>query len=166
MTPDRAAELLQIPERGIELLKRFEAEEVIQRAVSAVQQGFTPADVAEMYGLEYEPPDPEDEMPEGHVPEGQIHVYECTTRRCRQKGRVATSSVGPDDDWENPEFPGRPPTCPSCHDLMHFVMSVEDEMDITHLKRTYLPKARVHDDMHGVDKSGNRSGAGGDEDDE
>jgi hypothetical protein len=118
-----------------------------------VQQGFAPSDVARMYELDYEEGAVEEDKPEEHDPEGQIHVYECTTSKCRQKGRVATSSAGPDADWDDPEDIVPPPSCPSCGQMMHYVMSVVDESDMNHLKRTYLPKARLHDDMHGVDKS-------------
>lgn len=163
MTPDTAAKLLQIPERGIELLQRFEEDENIRKAISAVQQGFAPADVARMYELEWDEEEVEEEKPEEHDPEGTIHVYECTTKRCRQKGRVATSSVGPDPEWGDPEEVQPPPSCPSCGTMMHYVMTVSHESDINHLKRTYLPKARMHDDMHGVDRSGDRADAGDDD---
>lgn len=156
MTPDTAAKLLQIPERGIELLQRFEEDENIKKAISAVQQGFAPADVASMYELDWDEEEIEDDKPEGHDDEGHIHIYECTTKQCRQKGRVATSSTGPDPEWDDPDEVQPPPSCPSCGQLMHYVMSVVDESDINHLKRTYLPKARMHDSMHGVDKSSSR----------
>lgn len=144
MNADRAAELLQIPERGLDLLQRFEEDAKVQKAIQAVQSGFAPADVARMYELTFD----EDLEEAAEVFEGDIYVYECQSRGCKQKGRVATCSLAPDD--EGVEDLTR---CPECRQLMVFVMSVEDEGDIT-LRRTRTPKARIHDAMHGVDKSG------------
>ena len=143
MNADRAAELLQIPERGLDLLKRFEEDESIKKAITAVQSGFAPTDVASMYGLSYD----DHLLPEAGVPDGSIHVYECQTRQCKQKGRVATCSLAVDE--EGVEDLTR---CPGCNLSMVYIMSVEDEGDIS-LRRTRTPKSRFHDEMHGVDKS-------------
>lgn len=151
MNADRAAELLQIPERGLDLLQRFEAEPQVQKAIQAVQSGFAPVDVAKMYELTYD----EELEEEKIVSEGDIHVYECQTKRCKQKNRVATCSLGPDEDGVLDLT-----NCPGCGYHMVYVMSVEDEGDIE-FRRTGASKVRFHDAMHGVDKSGQ----GGGEDD-
>lgn len=154
MNADRAAELLQIPERGLELLQRFEEDEQVKKAIQAVQSGFSPSDVAAMYGLPYD----DEVLQESEVSDGDIHVYECQTRKCRQKGRVATCSLGPDEDGVDDLT-----VCPGCGVKMIYVMSVEDEGDIT-LRRTRTPKSRMHDYMHGVDRSNYEGGDVGDDD--
>lgn len=160
MNPDRAAELLQIPERGIELLQRFNEDETIRKALQAVESGFDPTDVATMYGLPY---DQGLQVPEAVLEDAPIHVYECQTHRCRQKGRVATSSVTPDEADEDLAKAALI-TCQSCSNRMVFVKSVEDEWELGQLKRTSMPRTRVHDSMHGVDKA-SASDRGFDEDD-
>lgn len=151
MNADRAAELLQIPERGLDLLQRFNEDEATNKAIRAVESGFAPRDVAEMYGLPFNASEVvlNDEDVSS---EGGIHVYECQTRRCPQKGRVATSSVTPDEADEDDALAALI-TCVSCRKRMIFVKSVEGEEDLVDLKRTRTPKARFHDSMHGVDKA-------------
>lgn len=159
MNPDRAAELLQIPERGLDLLTRFEEEGPIAKAIRAVQAGFAPADVAAMYSLSYDATVLQDEeVSDDDVREGKLFVYECQTKRCKQKGRVATSSISPEDEEHDK------PTCPSCSVPMIFLMAAEDEADINHLRRTYLPRARIADPLGRTDQGRDRGGEG-DEDD-
>lgn len=135
MTPDQAAALLQIPERGIELLQRYQEEDNIAKAIQAVQGGFTPSDVAQLYSLPYEA---SEEEPEAQ--EGDIKVYECKTARCRQKNRVSTASGDV------------VPTCPSCQQDMYFVMTVADAEEISHMRRTYVPAGRIADPLARTDK--------------
>jgi hypothetical protein len=152
MSPDRAAELLQIPERGLDLLQRFNEDETIRKALQAVEAGFAPQDVAEMYGLPFNAS--EILLDDEDVPsEGSIHVYECQTRQCRQKGRVATSTVAPDEADEDAAKAALV-SCPSCGRRMILVKSVESEWDLGDLRRTRSPKASFHDSMHGVDRAG------------
>jgi hypothetical protein len=160
MSPDRAAELLQIPERGLDLLQRFNEDETIRKALQAVESGFDPADVAEMYKLPY---DQGMQTSETVLEDASVHVYECQTNRCRQKGRVATSSVTPDEADEDISAAALI-TCQSCGKRMVFVKSVEDEWELGQLKRASLPRTRVHDSMHGVDR-GSASDRGIDEGD-
>jgi len=159
LNPDRAAELLQIPERGLDLLTRFEEEGPIAKAIRAVQAGFAPADVATMYGLRYERPVHEDEEVSDDEQSGNLFVYECQTNRCRQKGRVATSSINPQDPESEPTL------CPSCGQPMVFLLSCEDENDIHHLRRTFLPRARIADPLARTDQ-GRERGSGGYEDED
>lgn len=163
MNADRAAELLQIPERGLDLLHRFNEDEATNKAIRAVEAGFPPADVAAMYELPYDTSEvvqDDEEVPS----EGSIHVYECQTNRCRQKGRVATSSVTPDEADEDLAAAALI-TCQSCGRRMIFVKSVESEWDLADFKRIALPRTRMHDSMHGVDKA-SATDKGIDEDDD
>lgn len=164
MNPDRAAELLQIPERGLELLQRFEEDEQIRKAIQAVQAGFSPADVASMYDLPFEGTGGESD--ETEATEGSIFIYECQSPRCRQKGRVATSSVSPEQALED-EASAALITCAFCRQKMVCVKSVEHEWELGNLKRTRLPTANIHDSMHGVDRTGlgSRTGIGISEED-
>jgi hypothetical protein len=54
MNPDQAAEMLQVEERGIDLLKRVNEDETLAKAIQQVQSGFDPKDVAELYGLDFD----------------------------------------------------------------------------------------------------------------
>lgn len=135
MTPDQAAAKLQIEERGLKLLKLCEAEPAIFKALQAVQSGFSAADVAEMYELEWSAE--EDDAPD--ETEGAINVWECKTTRCRQKGRVSTATD--------------PPQCPSCHQEMEFLMSVNDQEDIGHMRRTYVPNPGLNDPLARTDRT-------------
>lgn len=156
MNADRAAELLQIPERGLDLLRKFEEEESVQKAIAAVQAGFAPGDVAAMYDLPYEESLSVSEIVQS---DGSVHVYECQTKGCRLKGRVATCSLKPDDEGFVEELI----MCPKCRQKMVYQTTVDHEDEIGELRRVYSARARIHDSMHGVDKA-SASEAGLDDD--
>lgn len=155
MNADRAAELLQIPERGLDLLQRYEEDEGIRKAIQAVQAGFSASDVARMYNLQFD----EEAEDEETVSEGNVHVYECQSKRCRQKGRVATASVLPDDE----NFVEDLIKCSGCRQPMVYVRSVEHEDDIGNLRRARSPRAKMDDPLGRTDKGQGRDT--GDEDD-
>lgn len=135
MTPDQAAAKLQIEERGLKLLKLCEEKPEVMRAITALQSGFKPADVAEMFGLDYDP-----EADQSHAnTEGAINVWQCRTDRCRQKGRVSTAT--------------EPPKCPSCHKTMDYEMSVDHPEEISHMKRTFVPDPGLSDPLARTDKT-------------
>jgi hypothetical protein len=130
MNPDKAAELLQIPERGIALLQRVDHDENIAKAVAQVQSGFDPRDVAQLAGLEWTEPEPD--QPAG-PDEQKVNVWQCDTDRCSQRNRVSTGSMQP--------------RCPSCKRPMTFVMSVDHVSEIGHMRRTYVPDPGVADPL-------------------
>lgn len=119
MSPDEAAAKLQLEERGLALLRRYDDEPNIAKAIGMVREGFLPRDVAALCELPY---DEEDEQPET---EGEVKVWECKTPRCRQKGRVATATEAA--------------ICPSCRQPMEFLMAVDDEDEISHMRRIRVP---------------------------
>lgn len=137
MTADQAAAMLQIPERGVELLRRYESEDKIAKAIQAIQSGFKPAEVCELYGLPYE----SNEEDGGDFDEvAPIQVYECNTPRCKQKGKVSTASGD------------TIPDCPSCHKSMNFLMSVFDPAEVSHMARTYVPTGGIKDPLYRTDR--------------
>lgn len=145
MLPDKAAEILQIPERGMELLDRCENEPKVLKAIEMVTAGFEPADVARKYGLEYEAPEEA-----GPLENEGINVWECRTPRCRQKGRVATAT--------------NEPMCPQCGQPMSFLMNVEDAAQISHMARVTLGRPNIKDPNYRTDKTNVPDFALGDED--
>jgi hypothetical protein len=137
LSPDEAAELLQIPERGPDLVKRCLTDDLINKAVQMVGSGFTPSDVASALGLPWDK-----DVYEGTVKtqlEGKIKVWECKTIRCRQKGRVATASESP--------------VCPSCGVDMAFLMAVDDPEEISHMARLSLGRPSIKDPLHRTDRT-------------
>jgi hypothetical protein len=135
VNPDAAAALLQIEERGLALLQLCNENEDIAKAISNIQSGFEPRDVAKLYGLEWTEPEPEE--PEG-PDTARINVWTCKTARCRQKERVSTATVQPQ--------------CPSCSQPMDFLMAVEYEEDISHMRRTFVPEPRIKDPLERTDR--------------
>lgn len=133
MNPDQAAELLQLEERGLALLKLCEENDKIYKAIQKVQAGFSPRDVAALYGLDY---DVEEEELEST---GNIQVWQCRTARCRQRERVSTADDQPD--------------CPGCGKPMHYMMSVEDAEEISHLRRTTVGRPRIDDPLYRTDRT-------------
>jgi hypothetical protein len=121
-TPDQCAELLQIPERGPALVKRCLEDERISKAVQMVASGFSPSDVAQALELDWSA-QAHEEYVEQEL-EGKIKVWECTTIRCKQKGKVSTAEEAPN--------------CPQCGREMAFVMAVDSAAEISHMARTSL----------------------------
>jgi hypothetical protein len=148
MNPDQAAQMLQVEERGIDLLKKVNEDEKLAKAIQQVQSGFDPKDVAELYGLDFD---------QGQVVEGPsgesdtINVWECKTQRCRQRGRVSTG--------------GSQPNCPSCSEQMTWVTEVLHEGEIGHMRRTYVPDPGLRDPLARTDKTNAPDFAMGDFDD-
>jgi hypothetical protein len=150
MNPDQAAEMLQVEERGIDLLKKVNENEKLAKAIQQVQAGFAPADVAQLYGLDWDPEQAGAQSgPTGEF--GAINVWECKTQRCRQKGRVSTASNAP--------------RCPSCGQEMTWVMEVMDEGEIGHMRRTFVPDPGLRDPLSRTDKTNAPDFAMGDFDD-
>jgi hypothetical protein len=133
MVPDRAAELLQLPERGLDLLERIEAEPNILKAIERVQMGFDPKAVAAMFHLPFEAEAEEEPQQEG------INVWQCRTPRCKQRERVSTAT--------------NRPQCPSCGIDMEFLQNVEDAIEISHMKRTQLVASGLPDPLARTDKT-------------
>jgi hypothetical protein len=130
--------MLQLQERGRELLARTMQEPEIQQALTAVINGFAPRDVCEMFHL---PWDESQAVPEGPASpdEEGINVWECQTNRCRQKGKVATAT--------------NPPQCPSCGNNMNFLMVIQDPGEISHMARTDMGGSRIADPFGRTDKT-------------
>jgi hypothetical protein len=140
--------MLQVEERGIDLLKRVNEDEKLAKAIQQVQSGFDPRDVAQLYGLDWD----EENVVSGPTGElGAINVWECKTQRCRQRGRVSTASDAP--------------SCPSCGQKMTWVMEVMDEGEIGHMRRTYVPDPGLSDPLARTDKTKAPDFAMGDFDD-
>jgi hypothetical protein len=148
LSPDEAAALLQIPERGPDLVKRCLADDLINKAVQMVGSGFTPSDVASALGLPWDKTVYDEEVKTNL--EGKIKVWECKTIRCRQKGKVATASASPE--------------CPSCGVDMTFIMAVDDPDEISHMARVNMGRPRVKDPLHRTDRTNAPDFALGDED--
>lgn len=144
MSPDQAAELLQIPERGGDLLKRYTEEDNVAKAIQAVQAGFAPHDVCSMYGLPYDPEEAAALEAESDA-ENPIKVFECKTARCRNKNKVATASAPEGEEVE-------PPECPTCHQPMTYIMAVEDPDEISHMPRVKVKAPRMADPLSRTDK--------------
>lgn len=119
-TPDQAAELLQLEERGPDLVRRCLTDEKINKAIQMVASGFSPSDVAQAMELPWSREAHEDAV-EANM-EGRIKVWECKTTRCKQKGKVSTADNAPH--------------CPSCGVEMSFLMAVDDAREISHMART------------------------------
>jgi hypothetical protein len=148
LNPDQAAEMLQVEERGVDLLKRVNEDETLAKAIQQVQSGFNPADVADLYGIPFDR-DSAQPGPSGEI--GAINVWECKTQRCRQRGRVSTGTTQPN--------------CPSCGNQMTWVMEVMDEGEIGHMRRTYVPDPGLRDPLSRTDKTNAPDFAMGDFDD-
>lgn len=149
-TPDQAAEALQIPERGPDLVTRCLNDETIAKAIQMVGGGFSASDVAQALGLPWDKEVYEDQV-ETDL-EGKIKVWECKTNRCRQKGAVSTADEAPD--------------CPSCGIVMVFLMAINDADEISHMRRTTL-KVKISDPLARTDRNKAPDFAMGDfEDDE
>ena len=135
-TPDESAELLQIEERGPDLVKRCLDDPQIRKAVQMVAAGFSPSDVAQALELPWSA-----ELHEEYVEEqleGKIKVWECKTHRCKQRDRVATA-----DD---------PPDCPSCGVEMKFLMAVDSPSEIGHMQRINVHTA-IPDPLSRTDRT-------------
>lgn len=135
-TPDQAAELLQIPERGPDLVRRCLEEEAISKAIQMVGAGFGPSDVAQALGLPWSA-EAHEEFVEEQL-EGKIKVWECKTLRCKQKGKVSTADEAP--------------PCPSCGVEMIFLMAVESAAEISHMARVSL-KSGISDPLKRTDRT-------------
>jgi hypothetical protein len=133
VTPDQAAKLLQIEERGVDLLQRCNEDETLGKAIQSVQQGFEPADVCKLYKLPFDESYAETPTGDG------IPVWECKTPRCAQNGRVSTASDVPD--------------CPGCGRPMTFFREVEDVSEIGHMKRTQLSNMGLSDPTYRTDRT-------------
>jgi hypothetical protein len=131
--PDTAAEMLQIKERGLDLLRRCEDEPFIMKALQNVQVGFAPRDVAALYKLPFNVEEEE------HQSVGEIHVWECRTARCRQKNRISTGT--------------QQQTCPSCRQPMHHLMDVDHPDEVAHMLRTFVPDPHIQDPLHRTDRT-------------
>jgi rRNA maturation endonuclease Nob1 len=137
MDPDEAAELLQIEERGAELVKRCLSDDLINKAIQMVGSGFSPSDVASALGLKWSR-----EAYEEHVEEsleGKIKVWQCETIRCKQKGKVATATNAP--------------MCPDCGKECKFVMAVDSADEISHMARMSLGRPNVKDPLKRTDRT-------------
>lgn len=145
MTPDKAAEMLQIPERGMDLLKRCDEDEKVAKAITQIQAGFAPRDVAKLYGLDYD----ESEVVPEFTGRG-IGVWQCSTERCKQKERVSTAS--------------EQPRCPGCRQLMPFLMEVTHTEEVNHMRRTFVPDPGIADPLARTDKSNAPHFSRGDDD--
>jgi hypothetical protein len=135
--PDQAAKLLQIEERGPDLVKRCLEDDQIRKAIEMVCSGFTPSDVAQALGLPWNREEYEEVVEESL--EGKIKVWQCNTIRCRQKGRVATASAEQD--------------CPSCGQPMKFLMAVDDADEIAHMHRISVGRPNVKDPLARTDRT-------------
>lgn len=139
-TPDECAELLQIPERGADLVKRCLQDVVMSKAINMVASGFSPSDVAQALDLDWSSKAHE-ELIEDQL-DGKIKVWECTTMRCKQRGRVSTADNAPN--------------CPQCGLEMKFLMAVDSPAEIGHMARTSLG-ANIPDPLARTDRT--REGA-------
>jgi hypothetical protein len=135
-TPDQAAELLQLEERGPDLVRRCLTDETINRAIQMVASGFSPSDVAQALDLPWSR-EAHEESVEASL-EGRIKVWECKTIRCRQKGKVSTA-----DDA---------PSCPSCGVEMSFLMAIDNPEEISHMARVSVT-ARISDPLARTDRT-------------
>jgi hypothetical protein len=144
VTPDQAAERLQLEERGTDLLKRCDEDPQIFKAIQMILAGFEPKVVAETYNLDFDEAEVEQEA------EGEIKVWECTTNRCRQKGRVSTAS--------------EVPNCPSCRQEMSYVTSVMHPEEVSHMRKTFIPDPGLADPLARTDRTRSEEGMRGDDD--
>lgn len=150
-TPDQAAELLQLEERGPDLVRRCLSDEKVNKAIQMVASGFSPSDVAQALDLPWSR-EVHDDSVETQL-EGKIKVWECKTLRCKQKGKVSTADEAPN--------------CPSCSVEMSFLMAVDDPREISHMARTRT-SANIADPLKRTDRTRENvpSGDWDDEDDE
>jgi hypothetical protein len=133
--PDQAAELLQLEERGLELLQRCDEDAKLMKAIQQVVLGFAPRDVAKMYGLDWVEPEVEDDGP---APD-KIHVWVCKTNRCMNREKVTTAT--------------NPPNCPRCRQPAQWLMDIDTPDEISHMARMSLPNPGLTDPLARTDRT-------------